>query len=75
MKSEGCLSQPEWSLCISTPNPDITSHQISYLEPESPLSPGVGDGEEGEKVAAEAEENVERVEDHGKGRGPSVTLN
>ena len=34
----------------------------------------VGDGEEGEEVAAEAEEDVERVEDHGQGRGALVAL-
>ena len=47
----------------------------AYLEAEAPLPPGVGDGEEGEEVAAEAEEDVERVEDHGEGRGALVTLN
>ena len=48
---------------------------IPCLESEAPLSSGVGDGEEGEEVAAEAEEDVERVEDHGEGRGALVTLN
>ena len=47
---------------------------FSDLEPETPLQPGVGDGEEGEEVAAEAEEDVERVEYHGQGRGALVAL-
>ena len=47
----------------------------AYLEAEAPLPPGVGDGEEGEEVAAEAEEYVERVEDHGQGGSPLVALN
>ena len=46
---------------------------LPCLESEAPLSSCVGDGEEGEEVAAEAEEDVERVEDHGEGRGALVT--
>ena len=52
----------------------IVSWIFFDLEPETPLQPGVGDGEEGEEVATEAEEDVERVEDHGQGRGPLVAL-
>ena len=44
------------------------------LEAEALLPSGVGDGEEGEEVAAEAEEDVERVEDHGEGRGALASL-
>ena len=47
---------------------------LACLEAKALLASGVGDGEEGEEVATEAEEDVERVEDHGQGRGPLVAL-
>ena len=61
-------------LILSTQNHNIKLKVISCLESEAPLSSGVGDGEEGEEVAAEAEEDVERVEDHGEGRGALASL-
>ena len=39
------------------------------------MSPGVGNGEECEEVAAEAEKDVERVEHHGEGRSALAALN
>ena len=47
---------------------------LPYLKPESLLLSRIGNGEEGEEVATEAEEDVERVEDHGQGRGALVAL-
>ena len=38
---------------------------LACLEPKVLQPPCVGNGEEGEEVASEAEEGVERVEDHG----------
>ena len=39
------------------------------------MSPGVGNGEEGEEVAADAEEDVERVEHYGDARGAVLEPN
>ena len=40
-----------------------------YLEPEAPLLSRIGDGEESEEVAADAKEDVQRVEDYGDACG------
>ena len=41
---------------------------LACLEAKALLASGVGDGEEGEEVAADAEEDVQRVEDDGDAR-------
>ena len=48
--------------CPQTPR---KKSEIRSLKAEATSMPGVGDGEQREEVAADAQEDVERVEDHG----------